>query len=77
MFFLSIFLSCAFFPGAANVKQQLSAVQQESEEEQQAFRREVMKLREQLLQVNQERGGRTGDQESPESPAYLGKRSER
>ncbi len=44
-----------FFPGAANLKQQLSAMQQESEEEQQAFRRTVMKLREQLLQANRER----------------------
>ncbi|XP_067450087.1 coiled-coil domain-containing protein 150 isoform X2 [Thunnus thynnus] len=39
----------------ARLKQQLAALQQESEEEQQASRREVMKLRDQLHQAYQER----------------------
>lgn len=43
------------FPDAARLKQQLAELQQESEEEQQACRREVMKLRDQLQQAYQER----------------------
>ncbi|XP_044057824.1 coiled-coil domain-containing protein 150 isoform X2 [Siniperca chuatsi] len=39
----------------AHLKQQLAALQQESEEEHQASRREVMKLRDQLQQAYQER----------------------
>ncbi|GAA6218800.1 coiled-coil domain-containing protein 150 isoform X1 [Lates japonicus] len=39
----------------ARLKQQLAALQQETEEEQQACRREVMKLRDQLQQAYQER----------------------
>ncbi|XP_076592073.1 coiled-coil domain-containing protein 150 [Chaetodon auriga] len=39
----------------AHLKQQLAALQQDSEEERQASRREVMKLREQLQQAYQER----------------------
>lgn len=53
-----MFESCGFclssiFP--AHLQQQLAALQQESEEEHQASRREVMKLRDQLQQAYQER----------------------
>lgn len=45
----------SIFPGAAHLKQQLAALQQESEEEHQASRREVMKLRDKLQRAYQER----------------------
>ncbi|KAG7235375.1 hypothetical protein INR49_032715 [Caranx melampygus] len=40
---------------SAHVKQELAALQQEAEEEQQACRREVMRLRQQLQQAHRER----------------------
>lgn len=49
-----VFLS-SVFPGAAHLRQQLAALQQESEEEHQASRREVMTLRDQLQRAYQER----------------------
>lgn len=52
---LPVFLQFSLFVGAAGLKQQLAALQQESEEEQRASRREAMKLREQLEQACQER----------------------
>lgn len=45
----------SILPGAAHLKQQLAALQQESEEEQQVSRWEVMKLRDKLQQAYQER----------------------
>lgn len=50
---LSLLLS-SVFSGAANLRQQLVALQQESKEEQHAFRREVMKLRDQIQQASKE-----------------------
>ena len=51
---VGFFLS-SLFPDAAHLEQQLAALQQESEEEHQASRRKVMKLRDQLQQAYQER----------------------
>lgn len=44
-----------YFPRVAKLKQQIAALQQDSEEERQAWRREVMKLRDQLQQAYQQR----------------------
>lgn len=43
------------YPHAVYLKQQLETMQQEGEHEQQSSRREVMKLRDRLLQAYQER----------------------
>lgn len=44
-----------YISGVDHLRQQLAALQQESEEEHQASRREVMKLTDQLQQAYQER----------------------